>query len=440
MNLCIISPRFFPVIGGLESYLTNIAKFCSNYIETTVITSNLKSTIGLFEKFQFLNKFHEVLFENLRILRIKASNNLLLKQIFNFNEFLNNRLEYYFDKYINPTLYGKLNYNKFNEEIKNLIIDRIFIYQRLFENPNFLRIFFLLQKMHKENSIDIIHSAPIYLNANVCAFLFSKKFHIPFVCTPLYHINPYAKYIFYPSYQRILEKSAAIIAFTKKEKTFYQKFGINKKKIHIIPPGIEPDNYKKFNVHKFKDKHSIGENAPILLFLARRAYEKGFIQVISALKYLIKKFENIKLIIAGPMKRDFLEYLKKIPLNLKNHILDLGFLDESSKLDALASCDVFVLPSLADSFGIVYLEAWLFKKPVIGALEGNVEGLIDNNINGFLVPFNNVKALASKITILLKDEKLRIKMGQNGYNKVMNNFLLENTNNKLLNLYKQIIK
>lgn len=438
MTLCIVSPRFHPAIGGVETYLKNITTFCSKYIKTIIVTSNLKSTIGLFEKRQYLKRKHELISHNIEIIRANTLRNTILRTLFNFNEFLNNRLETFFDKFLNPILY-EFNYiGKLNKKISTNITKGL-LFQRFFKNPNFLQIYYILKKIHNNQKIQIIHSAPLYLTANIGAFYFSKKYNVPFICTPFYHINPYINNILCPSHQYILKNADAIIACTNLEKEFYCKYGINRNKIHIIPPGIKPNNYNIPNVKKFKEKWNIPENAPLILFMARRTYKKGFPQAIYALKHLIKKFKNIKLMIVGPTTREYNSFYKKLPSNLKAHIIDLGLVDEDTKTDVLASCDIFLMPSLDDAFGIVYLESWLFKKPVIGASEGNVAGLIDNNKNGFLISFNNIKNIALKIEILLKNEKKRVEFGQNGYNKLINNYILEITNKKILNLYKEFI-
>ncbi len=330
----------------------------------------------------------------------------------------------------------KENYTRINTKIsKNLL--RILIYQRSFFNPYFAQISYILKKIHKIQEIDIIHTSPIYLTANIYAYRFCRKKKVPLICTPLFHINPYADYIFYPSFQHILKNSDAIIACTNVEKEFYQKYDIDKKKIHVIPPGIEPKNYIKPNIREFRNKLNIPESAPLLLFMGRKDYGKGVFHSIYALKYLIKKFKNLKLIVAGPETREYSIFFKKLPAELKTHIINLGIVDNEFKSNAFASCDVFLLPSLDDAFGIVFLEAWLYKKPVIGALGGNVEGLINNDINGFLVPFKDLKYFAQKIEFLLNNDAKKRELGQNGYNKLIDNYLLEKTNKKILNLYKK---
>ncbi len=439
MDLCLICPRFHPVIGGAEIYLKNIAEYCSKYLNITVITSNIKSSIKLFEKYQFIKKKHDLLFHNVDIIRTKILNNFILRNSFNINEFLNHRLERLYDKKINPGLYGKK--KKFIGRIQTLndSITKKLIFQRLFGNPNFLQLYSTLNKINSIHKIKIIHSAPIYLTANLFSFRFSKKKEIPFICTPLFHIRSSGNYFFSPSFQYLLKNTDAIIACTNIEKKFYERYGIISEKIHIIPPGIDPKSYEKPRVNTFRNKYKISNKAPLLFFLGRRSYNKGIMNSINALKYLIKKFPDILLMIAGPTTHEYELFQNLIPGKLKNHIIDLGFIDEKTKIEAIDSCDIFLLPSLDDAFGIVYLEAWLFKKPVIGALEGNVAGLIDNNVNGILIPFNNIKELSLKIEELLENEKLRNNLGNNGYNELKSRYLLKDTNKQMLDLYKKFI-
>jgi len=438
MKLCIVTPRFHPVIGGVEIYLKNIAEYCSKFINTTVISSNLSSTIGLFEKYRYIQKKYDKLTNNARIFRVKTLNNPVLKNLFYFNQFLNKNFEIYLNKSITSN-YNKAGLYLVKNNKKLQIWTKLLLFQRKFSNPNFIQIYYFLKNLHKSNPINIVHSAPIHKTSTYYAFQFSKKKNIPFICTPFFHINPYGDYIFYPSFQYILRKSTAIISCTAIEKDFYKKFGINPNKIHIIPPGIDPKRYKKPDTTKFRENYNIPNNAPVLLFMARRTYAKGFFQSIVSLNYLLNRYKEIKLLIAGASTRDYLKVYRKLPHRLKEHIIDLGTIGDQQKVDALNCCDIFLLPSLDDAFGIVYLEAWLFKKPVIGALGGNVQGLIDNGVNGYLVDYRKPKMISSIIEKLIKNKDLRNEIGQNGYMKLIKNFTLDITNKKLLSLYKRLV-
>lgn len=236
-----------------------------------------------------------------------------------------------------------------------------------------------------------------------------------------------------------MRNSDAIIAETTVEKEFYVKHGIKEDLISVISPGLELKNYENKEIGDLKQRLNMANNAPVLFFMGRRSHAKGIFQCIYALHFLIKKYKDIKLLIAGAKTREFEQFYDTMPPELKSHIIDLGFVDEKTKLEAFKCCDIFVLPSLDDAFGVVYLEAWYFKKPVIGAIEGNVKGLIDDQENGLLVSFKKIKILAQKIDHLLSNDEKRKVFGQNGYNKVMNQYLIANFNKKMLSLYRQFI-
>lgn len=439
MNICIISPRFYPFIGGNEKYLLDFVKYCSKEFKITVITSNIISIPeGILVKYKVIKKRYSKIFNNVEIIRVNTLRNFLLRYLFFFNQFINKKLEIMLYKIQNSHFFKAIFKKK--SKLKLLkTITQFFIYQRCLTNPNFFQIYYALKKFHEKNKISLIHSSTIYHTSNIFAFLFSRKYNIPFICTPLFHINPIGNNILYPSFQYILMKSDAVIACTQLEKNYYYQIGLNQNKIHVIPPGIDPKKYNYSEVSNFKKKFNISEDSQLLLFMGRRTFEKGLINAIYSLNFINTTYKNIKLMIAGPYTKDYSISFKKIPANLKDNIIDLGLVDEPTKIAALACCDIFILPSLADAFGIVYLEAWLFKKPVIGAFGGNVEGLIEHNVDGVLVPFKNVKKLANSIDILLQDKSKREELGYNGYQKLMSKYTLNITNKNLLNLYKKLI-
>ena len=90
------------------------------------------------------------------------------------------------------------------------------------------------------------------------------------------------------------------------------------------------------------------------------------------------------------------------------------------KKDLFAAGDVFVLPSRTDSYGAVFLESWVNKKPVIGAKAGGVSEVIKHGEDGFLVKFGNLKEIVCFIRLLLTNEELAEKMGASGLLKVNN--------------------
>ena len=94
--------------------------------------------------------------------------------------------------------------------------------------------------------------------------------------------------------------------------------------------------------------------------------------------------------------------------------LDLGRADDADKADALAACDVFCMPSAAESFGIVYVEAWSYGKPVVGGPAPAVRELIENDVTGLVVDEQRADAVAAALVRLLTDGQLRSRLGSAG--------------------------
>lgn len=88
-----------------------------------------------------------------------------------------------------------------------------------------------------------------------------------------------------------------------------------------------------------------------------------------------------------------------------------GFLDEEAKNRVLTSLDVFVLPSEAEAFPLVCLEAMAAGKPVLATAVGGVPDQVEDGVTGYLVPPGEVGALAERLAVLVSDASLRARMG-----------------------------
>ena len=131
MSIYFVTPRFYPVIGGVEIYLKNIAEYCSSHFNTIVITSNLKNMPkSLFEKSVFIKKRYDLLSKNIEIIRANTLNNFTLKALFYLNQFINKKAEIIFDKFINPNLHLKEDRIKINPNLSVFLLNRL-IYQEI---------------------------------------------------------------------------------------------------------------------------------------------------------------------------------------------------------------------------------------------------------------------------------------------------------------------
>ena len=110
----------------------------------------------------------------------------------------------------------------------------------------------------------------------------------------------------------------------------------------------------------------------------------------------------------------------------------------------LKASDVFIMPSIAikksiEGFGIVFLEANFYKLPVIGTISGGITEAIENYKSGLLIKQNDLYGLIDAIIYLYENEEERKRMGEYGYNRVLNNYNWELLIDKYIQLFKEII-
>ena len=152
--------------------------------------------------------------------------------------------------------------------------------------------------------------------------------------------------------------------------------------------------------------------------------------------------EKVRLILAGPKpdrNGDVERYLLELKFEDRARIVEIHDFSENDKASIYDAFDVFVLPSIAESFGIAYLEAWMCQKPVIGARIGSTQCVIQENVDGLLVDPMNSNELADKIIHLLRDQNLQSTMGKAGYAKTMKYYTWEKVADRVEKIYRDVV-
>jgi len=252
----------------------------------------------------------------------------------------------------------------------------------------------------------------------------ARHHQIPWVCVPLVHTGvaggrPSPGYLTRPQV-RLMGRADAIVTATEAENRALEARGLDPSKLHRVGVGVDPDEAAGGEAGRFRERFHVG--GPMVLQVSTLTRAKGACDLVEAMKLLWASGSDAKLVLVGPAMGDFENYLSSQPPHVRERTLFLGFTDEPTKKDALAACDVFVMASSADSFGTVYLEAWLYGKPVIGADAGGVPYVVSPEQDGLLVKFGRPRELADALSRLLTDEELRHRMGEQGRVKVLRNY------------------
>ena len=266
---------------------------------------------------------------------------------------------------------------------------------------------------------DLVHASALPFTSLLwTALKLASQAKAPLIYSPFMHlaIPDRLGYGYRKGYQiELLKKADRVIVQTNIEREALAKMGLSPQKMRLIGLGVDTDAHPGGG-KRFRDRYGIKE--PIVFNVSSRTYDKGAIHVVDAMKLLWEKGIVARLVMAGPARDDYIAHVSKQPDKVRNHILDLGVVDEELKEDAFSAADIFAMPSRSESFGIVYLESWNSGVPVIAARCGAPVEIIEDGRDGLLVDFGDVRALAGAIERLLKDEGLRKKMGESGRRKV----------------------
>ena len=92
--------------------------------------------------------------------------------------------------------------------------------------------------------------------------------------------------------------------------------------------------------------------------ISTQTHDKGSHHAVEALKVLWRRGVKVKLVLIGQILKEFEEYLIRQKSEVFENTIILSYASEQDKNDAIDGCDVFLMPSKSDSFGLVYLEAW----------------------------------------------------------------------------------
>ena len=152
---------------------------------------------------------------------------------------------------------------------------------------------------------------------------------------------------------------------------------------------------------------------------------KGTDDLIRAMSQLRTKFPGLYLVAVGD--GDDLPRLKKIAADLgaSESVRFLTDLSRQEIAGCYARCEIFALPSSGEGFGLVFLEAMAFGKPLVGAACGGTTDVVENDVNGLLIPAGSPERLAEALALLLEDANLCAALGQRGREILRRDFSFE---------------
>ncbi len=209
-------------------------------------------------------------------------------------------------------------------------------------------------------------------------------------------------------------------------------------KISVVPNGIaDPRKGSLRSIAEIRREIGIEADTPLIVCAARLETEKSLATLISAMKHVRESYPNAHCVIAGEGTLEA-ELEKQIrEMGLGDHVHLLGF--RSDVISLINAADIFVLPSLAEPFGLVILEAMALGKAVVATDAGGPKEIVVEGRTGHLVPALSSEALGAAICGLIGDSERRMRFGAEGRNRYEENFTSIRMAERTLEVYRKAL-
>ncbi|MBN4075812.1 MAG: hypothetical protein COA71_02250 [SAR86 cluster bacterium] len=281
--------------------------------------------------------------------------------------------------------------NSIPAELKQLKLD-VLIQDELV-HPSFWRINYQLKKLLECPIVSLVH-------------LFSSAMPV----------SPFKRIFFRFIEKRYLKSIDALILNSKE--TFYQAGLILQGK---VPPNIIAlpcgNNFTEIEETKIVSS----SDGLKILFVGNISLQKGLHVLIKAMYKLNNKNISLSVIGREDLEPRYIETIKKyIKINgFENQINFLGVLREEALKEKYLEHDIFILPSMNEAYGIVFLEAMQFSLPIIGCNVGGAKEIIEEKINGYLIDPDDSIRLAELINAMNSDRELLRQMSESARQKYL---------------------
>ncbi|MFN8596712.1 MAG: glycosyltransferase family 4 protein [Anaerolineae bacterium] len=290
--------------------------------------------------------------------------------------------------------------------------------------------------LRRGRQYDLIHLNCLVYSHVAYGYWAAQRLKVPTIVTPHAHAEQPVTYDV--GYQhRILAGCDHILADTPIERDFLIGLGLPTPKVSLGGVGLRPELYPIGDQATARQKLGLPQTGSVALFLGRKDKYKGLEISLQAFEQMQGRYPDLHFLAVGP-ETDESQAMWPRYQGLKQ-LHNRGAVSDEEKLLALQACDVLMLPSVGEAFGIVFLEAWLAGKPVIGARTLAVSTVIDEYRDGLLAEPEDVGSLARQIAFLLDRPERRVAMGERGRAKVLANYTVARVTDRVEAIYQQVL-
>lgn len=289
-------------------------------------------------------------------------------------------------------------------------------------------------KIIKKHSIKILHLHSAHAHTlGILAAKFNKNCKTTVSRRVDFHIrrNPLSKIKY-----RNVDKFVAISQAVKK---VLVEDGISEKKIEVVYSGVDWKRFENVRGDYLYSELNLDKSKKIVGIIAAFAkHHKDHQTFLEAAKLIKNQFPMVQFLLVGTgEQRSQIETVVE-SLSLNENVKLTGFRNDIPQI--LSILDIFVLSSFFEGLGSSILEAMASSLPVVATNVGGIPEIVEDGINGILVPPKDHQSLSQAILNLLKNEEKAKKMGQYGYHLTREKFSIEKMVRETKRIYDSLVE
>ena len=290
----------------------------------------------------------------------------------------------------------------------------------------------LFSLFKKIKDFDIIHAhSHLFFSTNLTTFV--KKFKkTPLIITNHGLVSQTAPINLQKIFLSTIAKwtfinADAVICYTPEMKKEMEIWGIPSNNVHVIHNGVNVEHFRPLDENKEYD----------IIWIGRYVPGKGVEYLINSISELQKEIKGLKVLMigSGPLKKNIDKMVSE--MDLTNHI---NFIEKISNIDLPVyynKSKIFILTSLEEGVPRTLLEAMSCGLPVVCSNLPQLKKLVEGC--GILVPKKDISYIVNVITEIMNNHELAKKLGQNARSRVLEEYSWDDTVNKTLRLYEELI-
>lgn len=266
---------------------------------------------------------------------------------------------------------------------------------------------------------------------------------LPIVVTPHFHpLRLQLESLKFKAYfelvaKKLLKRVDAVVALTPTEKQYYENEDIER--VYEIPNGVDLSNHTvcEEKMEAFDKAHDPGKTK--ILFVGRTVENKNLKVIIESLPFITKDRKEILLYIVGSYTQHARQLQALVRrLGVARNVRFFFNVSENDLPYYYEVSDLVVLPSKYEAFGIVMLEAWAHKKPVVVSNRGGMKDVVSQG-GGVVMNTFKPEKWASTLIGMLNDERQLKRLGDRGHELILEKYTWSKVAQKLVEVYDHIL-